>query len=480
MWYNMKISSLFRITNCVTLLVLCLGIVNVLSGQTTYLSLEQCRAKALAHNKMLQAAQAQQQSARSTRKASFTQFFPRFNALGSYTYIDKNIDYTMDLPIAELLQVLEISNPAIITDPLYATLLGLQNQGYIPDKYSLSIGEANNWIFDVTLTQPIFTGGKIIHQYKISKAAEKITAASLKKTGNELIYQTDEAYWRLVDISAKHALVKDYQALVQILFSQVQNAYDAGVTTQNDLLKVQVKLNEAELMAFKAQNGVRLATMALNQIIGEPIESSLALPGTISEISYVPYDSTQVQEYIENRPEVLILKQELEIKQSLTKIAQSKYFPNIALQASANYQNPNPYDSFEANFGHNWQVGVVAQWEIFDFKARKHTISATKHQQQSTQLILEQSKELFELEIKQAELQYKEALKRIQLSEKSVAQAEENLRITQNRFDEGMCKSSDVLEAQLSWLNAKTELIEAQTEMYTKHANLDKALSLLY
>lgn len=177
---------------------------------------------------------------------------------------------------------------------------------------------------------------------------------------------------------------------------------------------------------------------------------------------------------------MLILKQELEIKQSLTKIAQSKYFPNIALQASANYQNPNPYDSFEANFGHNWQVGVVAQWEIFDFKARKHTISATKHQQQSTQLILEQSKELFELEIKQAELQYKEALKRIQLSEKSVAQAEENLRITQNRFDEGMCKSSDVLEAQLSWLNAKTELIEAQTEMYTKHANLDKALSLLY
>jgi len=264
------------------------------------------------------------------------------------------------------------------------------------------------------------------------------------------------------------------------LFSQVQNAYDAGVTTQNDLLKVQVKLNEAELMSFKAKNGVHLATMALNQIIGEPIESSIALPVTLSEIPYVPYDSTKVQEYIENRPEVLILKQEMEIKQSLTKIEQSRYFPNIALQASANYQNPNPYDSFEADFGHNWQVGIVAQWELFDFNARKHTISATKHQQQSTQLILEQSKELFELEIKQAELQYKEALKRIQLSEKSVSQAEENLRITQNRFDEGMCKSSDVLEAQVSWLNAKTELIEAQTDLYTKRANLEKTLSLLY
>jgi len=69
-------------------------------------------------------------------------------------------------------------------------------------------------------------------------------------------------------------------------------------------------------------------------------------------------------------------------------------------------------------------------------------------------------------------------MKRIQLSEKSVDQAEENLRVTQNRFKEGMCKSSDVLEAQVSWLNAKTELIEAQTEMYTKRANLDKVLSL--
>nr|MDK2851712.1 hypothetical protein [Candidatus Cloacimonadota bacterium] len=476
----MKLISLLRITNFVTLLVLFLGTVNVLSGQTTYLTLEECRAKAIAHNKILQAAQAQQQSAQSTRKASFTQFFPRVHTLGSYTYVDENIDYTMDLPIAELLQGLAISNPAIVSDPFYATLLGMQTQGYLPDEYSLSIGKENNWIFDVTLTQPIFTGGKLIQQYKISKSAEKISDASLQKTGNELIYQTDEAYWRLVNISAKYALANDYQALVQTLLSQVQNAYDAGVTTQNDLLKVQVKLNEAELMSFKAKNGVHLATMALNQIIGEPIESSIALPVTLSEIPYVPYDSTKVQEYIENRPEVLILKQEMEIKQSLTKIEQSRYFPNIALQASANYQNPNPYDSFEADFGHNWQVGIVAQWELFDFNARKHTISATKHQQQSTQLILEQSKELFELEIKQAELQYKEALKRIQLSEKSVSQAEENLRITQNRFDEGMCKSSDVLEAQVSWLNAKTELIEAQTDLYTKRANLEKTLSLLY
>jgi outer membrane protein TolC len=94
----MKLISLLRITNFVTLLVLFLGTVNVLSGQTTYLTLEECRAKAIAHNKILQAAQAQQQSAQSTRKASFTQFFPRVHTLGSYTYVDENIDYTMDLP----------------------------------------------------------------------------------------------------------------------------------------------------------------------------------------------------------------------------------------------------------------------------------------------------------------------------------------------------------------------------------------------
>lgn len=476
----MKIIPLFRIANFTILLVLFLGIMNILSGQTLSLSLEQYREKALAHNKMLQAAQAQQKSAVSSRKASFTQFFPRVNTIDSYTYINKSLDYSMNLPIAEFLQGLEASNPAIVTDPFYATLVGMHNQGYLPDEYQVSIGEENNWIFDITLTQPIFTGGKIINQYKISKAAEKVTDANLKKTGNELIYQTDEAYWRLVDVSAKYALAKDYQALVQTLLSQVQNAYDVGVTTQNELLKVQVKLNEAELMSFKAQNGVHLATMALNQIIGDPLESSIILPDTIFDVPYVPYDSTKVQEYIENRPEVLILKQGLEIQQLLTKIAQSNYYPNLALQASVNYINPNPYESFEANFGQNWQVGVVAQWEIFDFNARKHTVSAAKHQQQSAQLILEQSKELFALEINQSELQYREAMKRIQLSEKSVDQAEENLRVTQNRFKEGMCKSSDVLEAQVSWLNAKTELIEAQTEMYTKRANLDKALSLLY
>lgn len=477
----MKIISSFSSTKFTILsFVLFVGIANILTGQTLNLTLEQCREKALAHNKMLQVAQAQQESAISTRKASFTQFFPRVNAIGSYTHINKSLEYTMNLPISEFLQGLEESNPAVVTDPLYTTLMDMHNQGNIPDKFSLSIGEENNWIFDVTLTQPIFTGGKIINQYKISKAAEKITDASLKKTGNELIYQTDEAYWRLVNVSAKQALAIDYQALVQTLLSQVQNAYDVGVTTQNDLLKVQVKLNEAELMSFKARNGVKLSTMALNQIIGESIESSITISDNLFDKSPVPYDSTKVLEFVERRPEVLILKQGLEIQQSLTKIAQSNYFPNIALQASANYLNPNPYNSFESNFGHDWQVGVVAQWEIFDFNARKHTISAARHQQQSAQLILEQSKELFELEINQSELQYKEALKRIQLIEKSVNQAEENLRVTQSRFNEGMSKSSDVLEAQVSWLNAKTELIEAQTEMYTKRSNLEKVLSLLY
>lgn len=457
--------------------IICVG---TLFGTTIELTLKKCRQMALLQNEAVQSAQEQKQSAHAARKASYAQFFPHVNATGGYTYVNKPIQYTLDLPVGDYLQGMEQANPDVTSDPFFQTLQDMNDQGAIPDEFAIEIGENDNWLVDITLTQPLFTGGKILNQYRISRATEGIAESNLIYNESKIIYQTDEAYWRLMNVSAKKELAEDYMIMIQHLLEDVQNAFDVGMATQNDILKVQVKLNEAEVMLLQARNGVTLSMMALNQVIGEPFDTTIQLADSSFIIVPVEYDSTQIEEYIQDRPEIKMLNQQLGIKGSLTNIAESSFYPNIMLQASQNWIYPNAYDSFESEFGDNWQVGIAFQWQLFDLNERFNTVSAARHEEKASQLTLQQNMELVALDIRQAALQYDEAQKRIELSEHAVAQAAENLNMTRNRYEEGMETLSDVLQAQVSWMNAKSEQIEARTNMALHSSNLARALGQLH
>lgn len=427
------------------------------------ISLEEARNIALKQNQSLQIAEKELESATLQRKASRTRFLPSVSFTG--TYLTKGDEWRFEKG-PERLPVYDFSSgsPVQVADH-YAVL-----------KIDEKIGSQNTYLFNIGLTQPIFTGGKIVSQYNIAKGMEDISENKYELTRQETILKTDEAYWRVISLQNKLDAANSYRETVAKHLSNVQNYYDEGLVTENEVLKVTVKFNEAQLLVLKAENGLNLSKMALNQILGFPLNMELTLTDQGFATEYLPEENTGS---IENRAEILMLKSSVEITKNYHNINKSRYMPNIVLNAGYKWINPNPYDSFKDNFGNDWTLAVVAQMELFNWNQRAYLSTSAKRTKESAILRLEETKELINLEITQAEYRLKEAQKKLILTENSYTQAQRNLDITSDKFLQGIAKNSDVLEAQTLWHKAHTEFIDAQTEYHNQITLYKKAIGKL-
>lgn len=263
------------------LTIILLGTLATVAQAQRILTLDSCRNLALANNKELRIAQEKINAAHYQQKAAFTNFLPKINVTGTYMRTQKEISLlsneqqqaigNMGTALAPQLQQLgaqmqqiAATHPELL--PLLTPLSGVMGQ--IPDALNGvggSIVDAfrtdtrNLYAGAATLTQPLFMGGKIIAYNKITRYAEQL-AASQHATGmQDVILNTDQAYWQVVSLANKKHLAESFVKLVQRLDSDVTKMVEQGVATTADALSVRVKVNEAEMTLTQVEDGLALA-----------------------------------------------------------------------------------------------------------------------------------------------------------------------------------------------------------------------------
>jgi outer membrane protein TolC len=189
-----------------------------------------------------------------------------------------------------------------------------------------------------------------------------------------------------------------------------------------------------------------------------------------NEAENIVFDENAINE----RPEIKILGSSVEIARSGVKIMQSRFLPNIGLTAGYTFMNPNPYNGLAEEFGSDYNIGVAVNIPVFHFGDRKHTLNAAKYEQESAELKLQETKELLILQLHQAAYRHTESVTKTRLAELSLEQAARNLEYTKDNFSEGRLKTTELLEAQLLWEKAYSELIDARTEQQLSASNLKK------
>ena len=494
----------------IKLLSILLLLSNILFAQEEY-SLEQCRKLALEHNQKIQIAKENSGAAKALKKAAKTQFLPNFSFNGTYTRLNKQFSLLENDMLLPVIPASAVSNGTIngaaLTPPtaeqanpyfdpaVFASTFVInpstgvpildadgnpifQNYTYIP-KDEAKIGSKNLYLMNVGLTQPVFMGGKIKETYKISKYGENVANASERLKTSDILYKTDEAYWRIISVGEKVKIAENYKKMLDTLLVDLQNIYDEGIITNNDLLKAKVKLNEVNLKLLKANNGLVLSKMALCQIIGLPLNTEIELTDSLTGLYQINPNQTYTDIALQTRPEIEILQNSINIAKSGVNIMKSRYMPNIGLTANYFFSNPNPYTGFSEDFGSDWNVGVVCNIPIFHWGDKKHTLVAARHEQKVSELKLEQAQEFISLQVKQAVFKSNESVTKIQMTKLSLEQAKENLDDTKNKFKEGILKTTDVLDAQALWQNAYSEYIDAVTENKLNQTNLLKVTGQL-
>ena len=478
------------------LLTILLHLTFIVKAQS-FLSLDSCRALALANNKDLLISHEKINAAHYQRKAAFTNYLPNFSATGAYMRNQKEFSLLNNDQKAALSGLgSNLAGPIgqaaagiIATYPELAPLISSLS-GSLPaalDQAGNSLVDAlrtdtrNVYAGAITLTQPLYMGGKIRAYNKITKYAEELARQQHNGGMQEVIMSTDQAYWQVISLVNKKKLAEGYLKLLQQLDSDVEKMIAEGVATKADGLSVRVKVNEAEMTLTKVEDGLSLARMLLCQLCGLDLSSPITLADeNMENIPLIPTDTHfDLSTAYENRPEIRSLELATQIYKQKVNVTRAEHLPSIALMGNYMVTNPSVFNSFENKFKGMWNVGVMVQLPIWHWGEGIYKTKAAKAEARIAQYQLQDAREKIELQVNQAAFKVNEAGKKLVMASKNMEKAEENLRYATLGFREGVIATSNVLEAQTAWLSAQSEKIDAQIDVKLTEIYLKKSLGTL-
>lgn len=482
------------------------GLAAPVQGQT--LTLDSCRALALRNNKSLGIARLKQDVAHNVRKSARTQYLPKIDAIGGYEFTSREISLLNNTQKATLGNI-GTTIGSQLGNEISTTINGLTQQGIFTqeqasqlssmfNKVGTSLGTAvdhagqhivdafrtdtrNMFMGSIMLRQPIYMGGSIIAANKIADISETMSANDLEATTQNTLYNIDQTYWTVVSLRHKQELANNYLALIQKLSGDVHKMISQGVATKADGLKVDVRVNEAEMTVTQANNGLTLAKMLLCQLCGLPLDSDITLTDEDKDNLELAFTDTpaDTQDAIGNRPELKILENVMDISKQSTRIARAAYLPQVALTGGYLITNPNVYDGFRRRFAGVWNVGVIVRIPVWSWNDGVYKVRASKIATNIASMELADAQEKVELQVSQNKFKVKEARKRLTMAKKNVENADENLRCATLGFKEGVLQTTDVMEAQTAWLQAQTQKIDAEIDVAMSQIGLRKALGTL-
>ena len=328
----------------------------------------------------------------------------------------------------------------------------------------------------VQIEQPLYMGGKIRAAYKMSLLGKEMARMNETLTASEVIVKTDQAYAQVIKAKEMKKVAEKYNAVLIELMKNVESAHKHGLKPRNDVLKVQVKLNESELNIRKAGNTLRLATMNLCHYIGKPLGTNIQTSDSFPEVE----QDIQLQiSDISARPEYAILNQQVAIAKQQVKLNRSELLPQIGVKGSYDYihglevNNQNLFD--KGSFSVLLNVSVP----LFHFGERTGKVRAAKAKLEQTRLEQENMNEQMLLELTQAANNLDEARLESSIAERSLQQAEENMRVSRSQYDVGLETLSDHLEAQAMWQQAYETKVDTHFRLYLNYVAYLKATGTL-
>ena len=457
------------------------------SGQVV--TLDSCRHMALRNNKEIQQAALAIDKAGYQRKEAAAAYLPQFDLTAGYIYNSRKVSLIKEdqmLPTKSFNPQTGGYDFNLLIDP--ATGYPVQVNGqYVPTTVALLPKSGLTYNIHslmggaLTVTQPIYMGGKITAMNQITDLAQQLAREMRDSKVEDVIYNVDAAYWQVVSLCAKQKLAQSYVNVVQSLDNDVKAMVNEGLATRANQLAVDVKLNEANVDLTKVDNGVTLSRMLLAQLCGLPVNTMMTLADEGRDelgLNLAP-SSFNLDEVYDKRHDIRSLELATRIYDQQVKVARSEMMPKLAAVAALHATNPNSYDGFENRFGAAFSVGATLRVPLWHWGGLSNKVKAAKVEADVKRLELDDAKEKVALQISQAAFRYQEAFKTYEATKANLAQADENLRIAGLAFKEGMGTVDEVLAAQTAWLKANSEKIDAEINTQLALEFLNKVMGTM-
>ena len=418
-------------------------------AQSPY-TLEQVLDSAKAHNIAIRKGQRDILSAREQRKEAFTKFFPTVSATGAWFNANKSMAQT-DVDLSQYI------TPELATS--LSQILPPETLAALSEPMSISMMK-NGVIASVSAIQPIFAGGQIVNGNKLAKIGEEVSRLQLQLTEDEVEKIAEQYFWQIVTLEEKQRTLDAVEAMLTDIHKDVTLAVQAGLVIRNDLLQVELRKNDVESQKVKLQNALSLVRMLLAQYCGFQ-NTTFAL--TFQPEAPSPHSiKRDHQQALLSTPEYQLLNKQVEATTLQKKMAVGENLPTVAVGAGYNYHNLLDNDR---TFG---MLFATVSVPISNWWRGSHHIKRTKIAQQQAIEERDNNVQLLSIGMQKAWNDVEEAYQQLNIADRSIVQAEENLRIQRNCYQSGTITMSDLLEAQMLYQQSLDQRTDAFADYHNK------------
>jgi outer membrane protein TolC len=417
------------------------------------ISLEESKQLALENNAAAKNGKLEIEASRQQKKAAFTSFFPSVMAGGAVFSAQKNM--------------VEINSPGgnlPVYDGNVENLLSATQFAFMPPSTMGMLKKGA--IGMLNIMQPVFAGGRIVNGNRLAELGQEVSGYKYQMSRNDVLLKTEEQYWLIVQLNEKIKTIQLYEDLLKNLLARVEDSYKSGLITKNDVLKVKLKLSEALLNKSKLENGKKLAGMAFCQFVGIKYDSTLVFNNGLENIEAPQACYVDNQAALIKRNEYALLQKSVEAEELQTKIKLGSYLPSVSVGLAGIYMKLDENDGKTIGMANGMvQIPISGWWEA------SHTLSERNIKEEIARNEFRDKSELLLLQMEKAWQDLNDAFKQVALSRDSKAQAEENLKVNDDSYKNGISNLSDLLEAQALLQQTRDQLTESLGQYKVKFSN---------
>ena len=413
-------------------------------NDTLLLSVQNCIDMALENNIELKNSQLEIDKARATKKEARAEYYPTVSAQAvAFDALNPMLTFGIeDIDNAQLRQILYTLYAE------YGANMGLDKE------YSFV---QNGVMLNAMATEPIYAGGRIRNGNKLAQLGIEAAEYQSKVKEDEVCLQTETLYWQIVSLQEKVATLDQLDRLLDTLDKDLSGAIEAGLAMPTDQYKLRVKQNESQLNRKKLTDGITLLKMALAQYIGADGQTMVLTDTLGLETEPTAYYQT-ANEAVAQRNESHLLDLSLKAEQLKKKMTLGEALPSLVVGGSVNYHTVMENTKPNALVFAMLQVPIT-DWHKTSFKLKKHDLDAEMAENTRRDLT-----EKMQLQTNQAWFNLEQSWLRITMAETALADAEANLKVTEDYYEAGLVALSDLLEAQTLLKRSRDELTDSRVE----------------
>ncbi len=433
------------------------------------LNLQQCIDIALEGSLSLAVAEAQREQAGQSVKAAWGSFLPSLNV----GHNDQK-NHRTDFNVAQY----DIQTVNLLTDqPGLTVPFGLQiPNGQVKDEKTNTRYHSNS----ASLSLNVFSGFGRYGQLGSAKNSLKAAETSQQYNRALVVQNVASAYFNLLRYERLLEVAKDSRDLAAKELDRSETYFRLGSAAKSDVLQARVRLEQTKLDVLTAQNNVEQSFADLAYAMNRPLASRFEIDRSALDTDFAVGNlDTLYEEALHNRADLESLEYTVRARHKDVVSASSGFWPSLDLFWSySKYTNESPF-RFGAATSDNLSYGYQVSWTLFDRLQTWTQRSQAKASARIAEYNLNQAQLDAQLEIRRLYNSLLEARERTGLSRETIVQAQEELRLAQERFRVGAGTSLDRITAEVNLATARASEIQAICDFLIAQAQLDRAIGRL-